>query len=82
MSDITDKQIIATLKNVRDRIDQLAAENAELLKDRDRLEWMVKNEACVYWVDDCAYGVCWGGENILHHNWRDAIDEARKGNEQ
>ena len=79
VSDITGEKIIAALENARGRIANLEAENAELRKDRERLEWMVKNEACAYWVDDCAYGICWDGENILHHNWRDAIDEARSG---
>lgn len=58
----------------------LLEENAELLKDRERLEWMIKNEASVYWVDDCAYSVSWDGENVMHHNWRDAVDEAMAEN--
>jgi hypothetical protein len=62
---------------LNERIAVLEAEIRRLREDQRRLEWLVKSEATVYWVDDCHYGVAFDGEDSRPRpNWRDAIDAA------
>jgi hypothetical protein len=61
------------------RVAALEAENQRLLEDQRRLEWLVKSEAAVYWVDDCHYAVAFDGEDSRPRpDWREAIDAAMK----
>jgi hypothetical protein len=71
--------------DVDDRLAELEAEIERLRKDRDRLEWLVKNEMFVArvgneyeigeWIND--YDTPYGERK--HANWREAIDAAMEG---
>ena len=51
-----------------------------LLKDRERLEWMVKREACVTKMGPNRFMVCLPGgpSYIFGTSWRKAITKAMK----
>ena len=77
MSDHADIIDQTTIEAQALEIERLRAENAELLKDRKRLEWMVDRGAEVFPWDDGEYTVTFeGNETSSHNDWRDSIDEA------
>jgi hypothetical protein len=64
------------------RIAVLEAEIRRLREDQRMLEWLVKSEAAVYWVDDCHYAVAFDGEDSRPRpDWREAINEAMQKGE-
>jgi uncharacterized small protein (DUF1192 family) len=74
--------LVVSKDEADERIAVLEAEIRRLREDQRMLEWLVKSEAAVYWVDDCHYAVAFDGEDSRPRpDWREAINEAMQKGE-
>lgn len=79
---ITTHDLYCAAMEAVERIESLEAENADLLKDRERLEFLSKNDTHLAEYGEGWSLTCWSRDSAIqtapYKNWRDGIDEAMR----